>query len=106
MSEGFIRKLNFGMDVLEPLHTEADILAFENANLTAGELTTLFPGGTHTDENRERDALLLLAVREPKVAPITGSVARDLKVVDQLNAPSDDWSDILKRRDPASFVDI
>lgn len=106
LSEGFVRKLAFSMDVLDPLHTESQILAFENANLTTGEQTTLFPGGTHTDENRERDVLLLLAVRDKKVAPMTGSVSRDLKVVDQLNAPSDAWSDILKPRNPASFVDF
>jgi hypothetical protein len=105
LSEGFTRKLAFGMDVLDPLHTESQILHFETAKATVAEITAAFPGGTHTDENKERDFLLKLAVRDPKVGPITGNSARDLRVVRQLNAPSDNWTDILRPRNPASFAD-
>lgn len=105
LSEGFTRRLSFGMDVLDPLHTEAQILKFEKKKATAAENAAAFPGGTHKHVNKERDFLLKLAVRDPKVGPITGKVSRDLRVVKQMNAPSDAWSDILKPRNPASFPD-
>jgi hypothetical protein len=103
LSEGMVRRLGAGMDVLSPLNAQADVLAFETAKATAAELTTAFPGGAHTDINRERDLLLKLAVRDPTVGPITGSVDRDLRVIDRLGHV--EWSRVLVARDPATFAD-
>jgi hypothetical protein len=106
LSEGLTRKLSSAMDLLDPLHTQAQILAFETAHSTAAERSTAFPGGAHTNADAERDFLLRLAVRDPKVAPMTGTVARDLRVVRQQGDPALSlWSDILKPRSPASFPD-
>jgi hypothetical protein len=106
LSEGLTRKLAFGMDVLDPLHTEAQILAFETTHSTAAERAAAFPGGAHTNANAERDFLLKLAVRDSTVAPMTGNVARDLRVVKQQGDPTLSlWSDILRPRNPASFRD-
>ncbi len=105
LSEGFTRKFSAAMNLLDPLKTETQVIAFETANATSAEMTAKFPGGTHDNANVERSFLLELAVRDPKVAPITGSTERDLRVVKQFNAPADDWADILKPRTPTSFVD-
>ncbi|MDR3419320.1 MAG: DUF4157 domain-containing protein [Nevskia sp.] len=103
LSEGVTRKLAAGMDVLDPLHTTADITNFENANATPMELTAAFPGGVHNNANTERDFLLKLAVRQSTVAPITGTPARDLRVVRELGNVN--WGDVLKPKNPASFAD-
>jgi hypothetical protein len=105
LSEGFTRKFSFAMDLLDPLHTDAQIQSFETSNANAAENSAVFPGGVHNNVNAERDFLIRLAVRNSKVAPITGNVARDLRVVDQFNAPSDLWSSILAARNPAAFTD-
>jgi len=103
LSEGLTRRLAFGMFMLGPLQKQADILAFETANSTAAERSTTFPGGAHTSADVERNFLLQLAVRDPKVGPMTGSVARDLRVVRELGTLN--WGDVLNPRDPASFPD-
>ena len=103
LSEGVIRKLAFGMDVLDALHTDPQIRAFESANSSASERSTAFPGGAHNNVNTERDFLLRLAVRSPTVAPITGRTSRDLRVVRQLGRLN--WGDVLLPRSPASFAD-
>jgi len=103
LSEGLTRKLAAAMDVLAPLETEADILAFENANATPAELAAAFPGGAHNNRNRERDFLLRLAVRHPGVLPLTGTVERDLRVVNRMGRF--DWGTVLDHRDPTSFAD-
>ncbi len=103
LSEGLIHKLALGMDILSPLHVKADVLAFEAANATAAEITGAFPGGAHTNVNTERDLLLKLAVRDPSVGPMTGSVDRDLRVVRKLGTLN--FGNALVSRDPASFAD-
>ncbi len=106
LSEGLTRKLAFAMDVLDRLHTQAQILTFETANSTAAERSAAFPGGVHSNANTERDFLVKLAVRNPTVAPMTGTVARDQRVVRQMGDPTLSlWSDILRSRNPASFAD-
>lgn len=104
LSEGVIRKLAAGMDLLSPLRTEPAILAFEAANSTAAERAAAFPGGAHTSATAERDFLLNLAVRDPSVKPIAGNVLRDLGVVRRMGDPSLSlMSDIFKPRDPATL---
>ncbi len=103
LSEGLIRRLANGMGVLDSLHTEAEVLAFETANSTAAEQTAAFPGGAHTSENAERDFLLKLAARDSTVAPMTGDVARDVRVVRELGNLN--WDTVLYPRNPASFAD-
>lgn len=105
LSEGLIRKLANGMNVLDPLEKgkEADILTFENGNSTAPERTAAFPGGVHNNADAERDFLLKLTVRDSTVAPITGTQVRDLRVVRQLGTLN--WANVLDPRNPASFPD-
>jgi hypothetical protein len=105
LSEGLTRKLSLAGGLLDPLQTQADILAFETAHSSTAERSAAFPGGAHTNANAERDFLLKLAVRDSTVAPVTGTLTRDLRVVRQLDSPSDSWSDILAPRNPASFAD-
>ena len=106
LSEGLTRKLASAMELLDPLHTEAQVLAFETAHSTTAERSAAFPGGTHTSADAERNFLLRLAVRDPSVAPMTGSVTRDLRVVRRLGDPALVlWSEILRPRDPATFPD-
>lgn len=105
LSEGFTRRLGFGMFVFTPLRTDAQILAFEAAKATVAERNAAFPGGVHSDQDKERDLLVKLALREPSVAPITGTVARDVRVVAQFNAVGNLWSNILAPRNPSTFAD-
>jgi hypothetical protein len=103
LSEGLTRRLAFGMFMLGPLQKQTDILAFEATNSTTAERSAAFPGGAHTSADVERDFLLKLTVRNPKVGPMTGPVARDLRVVRELGLLN--WGDVLNPRDPATFPD-
>lgn len=104
LSEGMTRKLMFAKDILGALQTHADVIAFEAANATSSELSTAFPGGSHTNINTERDLLLKLAVRHADVGPITGNASRDVRVVKKMGDPAlSRWDDILAPRTPASF---
>jgi hypothetical protein len=106
LSEGLVRRLANGMNVLDPLQktaAEADILAFENNNSTAAERSAVFPGGAHTNADVDRDFLLKLTVRSPSVAPMTGTPARDIRVVRQLGTLN--WGTVLDPRNPAAFPD-
>lgn len=106
LSEGLTRKFALAGRLLRPLETEAQILAFESNNSTPAEQLAAFPGGAHTDANVERDFLLKLAVSHQTIAPMTGPVARDLRVVRTMGDPALSlWSDILRPRDPATFPD-
>ncbi len=68
LSEGLIRRLANGMNVLDPLQKEANILTFENSNSTAAERAAAFPGGAHASADVERNFLLKLATRHSTVA--------------------------------------
>ena len=103
LSEGLIRRLAFGMDVLEPLQTQTDILAFENHNSSSAERSAAFPGGAHANADVERDFLLKLTARHATVAPMTGTVARDLRVVRELGTLN--WGTVLDARNPSTFPD-
>jgi hypothetical protein len=107
LSEGVTRRLALAMDILNPLSTQAQILTFESAHATPGELSTAFPGGAHTNITTEQDFLVKLAIRDPTVAPITGTVVRDLRVVRKLTDPAMTslWSSILQDRNPNTFPD-
>jgi hypothetical protein len=102
LSEALIKKLGAGMDVLDPLHTDAQIKSFETAKSSVAERNAAFPGGVHTID-KERDFLLNLAVRQPTVQPMTGSVARDLRVVRQMGLLN--WGTVLDPRNPSTFAD-
>ncbi len=91
------------MGVLDPLEKEAGIIAFEDAHSTPAERAGPFPRGTHTSYQAERDFLLMLATRHTKVAPMTGNLARDLRVVHELGQLN--WGEVLKARNPSSFPD-
>jgi hypothetical protein len=103
LSEGLTRRLAHGMDVLDPLQKQPDILAFENANSSAAERSGPFPGGAHTNADAERDFLLKLTVRHPTVKPMTGTEARDLRVVRQMGTLI--WGTVLDPRNPSAFPD-
>ena len=103
LSEGLIRRLALGMFILGPLQKQAEITTFETNNSTAAERSAAFPGGAHTNADAERDFLLKLTARHPSVAPMTGNVARDLRVVKELGQLS--WGSVLDPRNPASFID-
>lgn len=104
LAEGLTRRLAFGMDLLHPLDADAKIFPFETAHSTPSERAAAFPGGAHTNADAERDFLLRLAVRDPTVGPLTGSVERDLRVVRKQGDPSLQlMADIFAPRDPASF---
>lgn len=103
LSEGLIRRLSNGMDILGPLQKQADILAFEAANSTTSERSSAFPGGAHTNADAERNFLLRLAARHSTVAPMTGPVERDIRVVREMGTLN--WGDVLNARNPASFAD-
>lgn len=106
LSEGLTRKLANGMFLLDALQDDAMVLAFEAANSGTAERSTAFPGGVHGSVNDERDFLLRLATRHTTVAPMTGTVARDLRVITQMGDPTLVlWSDILQARNPTSFAD-
>jgi hypothetical protein len=106
LSEGLTRKLSNAMDLLNPLKAEADTLAFEQAHATDDERAAAFPGDAHTNANTERDFLMKLVVRNPEVAPMTGPVDRDLRVVRQQGAKGlENFDDILRPRNPSSFPD-
>lgn len=106
LSEGLTRKLAAGMFLLDPLGTQAQILTFESARSSAAERTAAFPGGAHTNANRERDFLLRLTLRDPAIGPMTGPLARDLRVAERMgDAALITWADILAVRDPATFAD-
>ena len=91
----------FVLDPLQKPSAQAAILAFENARSPASERAAAFPGGAHTNSDIERDFLLKLTVKDPSVGPMTGSVTRDLRVVQELGTLN--WGTVLDPRNPASF---
>lgn len=103
LSEGFTRRVGQANDLISGLDTDAQIDAFENARSTAAQRAAAFPAG-HTAAT-ERAFLLRLALRDPGIGPITGSLARDLRVVDLMASVGDLWADILMPRNPADFSD-
>ena len=106
LSEGMTRRLGEATDVFDPLTTNASILAFEAANSTAAERAAAFPGGAHTNLNTERDFLIKLAVRHPRVMFVTGNASRDLRVIKKMGDPALSlWPDILRPRNPDTFAD-
>ena len=81
LSEGLTRKLFQAYSLLRPLVTEAQVRTFETASSTAAERSVVFPGGSHSNAATERDFLVRLALRDAGIAPLTGSIARDLAAV-------------------------
>jgi len=103
LSEAVQRKLAAGMFMLDPLQKDADILAYETANATPAELVPAALTPVHADVTKTRDFLLKLTTRHPDVNPITGNLARDLRVVKELATVS--FGTILDDRNPTTFAD-
>jgi hypothetical protein len=103
LSETVTRKLAAGMFMTGPLQGEAAILKFEKTNATPAELAPAVLSAVHADVTKERDFLLKITTRHPDVNPITGNVARDLRVVKELGTLSFDT--VLDARNPTTFAD-
>jgi hypothetical protein len=95
LSEGVIRKFSDAYNAMPTKESELD--AFETAHASEPERTA-----AHASVNEHRDFLVKLALGLPKIAPITGSVDRDARVVERLNTP---WADVFKKRSPNDFAD-
>lgn len=96
LSEGLVRKLALAMETVP--QKESDAQAFEKAHASEAEMKA---GQASVDAHR--DLLMKLVLKQPGVAPITGPVERDFRVVQELVNLK--WGDVLNKRDPASFAD-
>jgi hypothetical protein len=95
LSEGVIRKLSAAYNGLPT--KESELAAFEAAHATDAERTA-----AHRSVNAHRDFLIKTCLGLDEVAPITGNVERDFRVVERLNIP---WADVFRRRSPNDFAD-
>jgi hypothetical protein len=95
LSEGVIRKFSNAYNAMPTKASELD--AFETAHASEPERTA-----AHASVNAHRDFLIKLALGIDGVAPITGSVDRDFRVVERMNIP---WDDVFKKRSPNDFAD-
>jgi hypothetical protein len=95
LSEGVIRKFSDAYNAMPTKASELD--AFETAHASEPERTA-----AHASVNAHRDFLIKLALGIDGVAPITGSVDRDFRVVERMNIP---WADVFKKRSPNDFAD-
>jgi hypothetical protein len=98
LSEGVVRKMAQGLAAVEG-DTPADALALENASATPAERTA-----AAASSHAERDLLIRLVLRT-RLGSLTGSTARDERVVAQLARVErrGDWADYLRIRSPAAF---
>jgi hypothetical protein len=95
LSEGVIRKFSAAYDAMPTKASELD--AFETAHASEPERTA-----AHTSVDGHRDFLIKLALGLDSVAPITGSVERDFRVVERMNIP---FAEVFKKRSPSDFAD-
>jgi hypothetical protein len=91
-----LRKLRDGMRAVP--ETEADATAFLNANASPAELAAA------NTVPLERDLLIRLIVRR-RLGTITGSEDRDFRVVSTMGTTIFEFTEILRRRNPADFAD-
>jgi hypothetical protein len=99
LSEGLVRKLALGKDLLGALHTDAQITSYMST-ATAAELAAA------TTEATIRDLLVKLTLRNAAVGPLTdGSEDRNFRTVNQMGTMPDNWAVILANRNPSSFAD-
>ena len=101
LSEGVVRKLSKGMERMPANAAAAD--AFEQAAVTAKEITAAELAAATATVDGERDLLITLVLKKLG-KPITGvSVDRDLKVVLKMGLTPDTWDEMLKVRPPSAF---
>ncbi|HEY0992465.1 MAG TPA: hypothetical protein VGD80_35675, partial [Kofleriaceae bacterium] len=95
LSEGVIRKFGRAYDALPVKQDE--LTEFEAAHSTDAERTA-----AHASVDAHRDFLIKVCLGLDGVAPITGGVERDFRVVGRMNIP---WADVFRRRSPGDFAD-
>lgn len=98
LSEGLVRKVAQSMNAVPADEAACD--AFEQANSDPAERAAAL--GTVTSH---RDFLTKLVLKQPTIAPITGTVDRDQRMTKELAHLSSHWGDVLKRRNPDDFSD-
>jgi hypothetical protein len=98
LSEGLVRKMAQTMVTVPPNEAAAD--TFEKARSNPVERNAAL-----TTVDAHGDFLMKLVLQEPKIAPVTGPVDRDLRVVKELNNVYNNWGDVLKSRNPDDFKD-
>jgi Domain of unknown function (DUF4157) len=96
LSEGVTRKL--GLAMFEVPEDEAKAKKFEKDHSTASQRTA-----AHATVDKHRDFLIKLVLAQPSVAPITGAVSRDQRVVKELAGL--DWGTVTNARNPNDFSD-
>jgi hypothetical protein len=95
-SEGTVRRLGPGKNQMQL--TEAQALAFETANATAAEIAAA------TTVEKERDLLILLALRSSPAEAISDDINRDVKSVLTLGSTqTTTFAEILKKRSLSTF---
>jgi Domain of unknown function (DUF4157) len=94
LSEGVVRKFVLAMELVPK--TDADGTAFEAAHSTAAERTV-----AHASVAAHTKFLVKLVLKQAEVAPITGALARDIRVVDFLSTV--DLSTMWDTRVPGAF---
>jgi hypothetical protein len=98
LSEGVVRRLSLGQNLLQPLETDAQITAYM-ASATAAERAAA------TTRAAIRNLLVRLTIRNTTVGPITGNEDRDFRAINKLGTMPDSWAVILAARSPATFAD-
>jgi len=96
LSEGVVRKFVLAMELVPK--TDADGTTFEAAHSTAAERTA-----AHVSVAAHTKFLVKLVLKLAEVAPITGALARDIRVVDFLSTV--DLNTMWDTRVPGAFPD-
>ena len=94
LSEGVVRKFVIAMELVPK--TDADGATFEAAHSTAAERTA-----AHASLAAHTKFLVTLVWKQADVGPITGALARDLRVVDLLSTV--DLNTMWDTRVPGAF---
>ena len=96
LSEGLTRKMAIAMSQVPG--NEAAATAFETANSTDAERTA-----AHASVTSHKEFLIGLVLKQPGVAPITGPVERDRRVVREFVTLN--FATVLDNRNPDDFAD-
>lgn len=95
LSEGLVRRLAIAMHGVP--QNETDLVQFEKDHASSAEITA----GTATIASHT-DFLIRLMVAQPNIK-MTGNVARDVRVVDELATA--DWGLVTQKGPPSGFPD-
>jgi hypothetical protein len=98
LSEGVIRKFSAAMNSVP--QTEADATAFENANSNVADQKT-----AHASVAAHTTFLIKLVLQQSNIAPITGSVDRDQRVVEEFIRLNSSFDTVLTKKDLNGFQD-